>query len=116
MIGMDGELSTSFYLNYRELSIASLCGVTHENNLLIYGYDDNVVLQVVNCSLTSIGTIPFDHEWGACDSSNGLIVLCFDYYDNRQCRQSSTPLGSWSEMTPSTFDHKLTQIATSPGK
>ena len=119
MIDENGELSTSFDFNDQEVYRA--CGVTHENNLFIYGGDyysdlQRQVLQVIDCGLTSIGTIPFDHEYGACDSANELIVLCFDYNDSKQCRQSSTPLGPSSEMTPSTYDHRHTQIATSPGK
>ena len=93
------------------------CGVTHENNFFIYGGESNKrqVLQLVDCALTLLGTIPFNHEHGTCGSSNGLIVLCFADYDAKQCRKSLKPLGEWSEMTPSTFDHGSTQIATSPG-
>ena len=104
-----------FDLNYQE--VKSSCGVTHENNFFIYGGESNKrqVLQLVDCALTLFGTIPFDHGFGPCGSSNGLIVLCFADYDAKQCRKSLKPLGEWSEMTPSTFDHGSTQIATSPG-
>ena len=93
------------------------CGVTHENIFFIYGGfpNERQVLQLIDCGLSSIGTLPFDYAWGACDSSNGLILLCFDINDTKQCRQATTPLGPWSEMTPSTYDHRATQIATSPG-
>ena len=93
------------------------CGVTHENNVYIYGGNPSKqqILQLVNCDLTSIGTIPFNHETGACDSTNGIIVLCFDRNDDKQCRQATSPLGPWSNMTPSIFSHLNTQIAMSPG-
>ena len=115
MIGTDGELSTRFDFNYQE--VKESCGVTHNNIFFIYGGEQNIrqVLQVIDCGLSSIGTLPFDHEWGACDSANGLILLCFEGNEPKQCRQATTPLGPWSEMTPSTYDHRRTEIATSPG-
>ena len=121
MIGTDGELSTRFDFNYQE--VKESCGVTHNNIFFIYGGNQNKrqVLQVIDCGLSLIGTLPFDHSWGACDSSNGLIVLCFDSGDSeysddyKQCRKATQPLGEWSDMTPSTYDHHVTQIATSSG-
>ena len=115
LIGETGELPISFDLNGHE--VYESCGVTHENKFLIYGGGDNKrqVLQVVDCGLASYGTIQFDHNAGACDSSNGIIVLCFDYYDNKQCRQSTAPLGEWNEMPLSTYAHRETKIAMSSG-
>ena len=118
MIGPGGELSTGFDFNGQ--IITGSCGVTHENKLFIYGGTPTVelkrqVLQLAGCGLSSIGTIPFNHEFGACDSSNGLIVLCFEFHDGKQCRKATTPLGVWSVMMPSTYDHRATRIAMSPG-
>ena len=115
LIGEMDELSTAFDLNGQE--VFESCGVTHENNHYIYGGDENKrqVLQLIDCSLSLIGTIPFNHEWGACDSSNGIIVLCFDINNYKRCRQATTPLGEWRELTPSTYEHRITHIATSPG-
>lgn len=96
------------------------CGVTHENNIFIYGGDkwsntERQVLQLINCTLSLVGNITFGHNWGACDSSNGLIVLCFDNEHTKQCRQATKPLGPWNDMTPSTYDHHVTMIDMSPG-
>ena len=115
MIGTDGELFTGFSFNGQEVYLS--CGVTHENSLFIYGGSANErqVLQVIDCGLNLIGILPFDHIEGACDSANGLILLCFVENESKLCRQAATPLGPWSEMTPSTYDHRWTQIATSPG-
>ena len=115
LIGETGELSTRFNLNGQE--VESSCGVTFQNILFIYGGQSNTrqILQVTDCSLSPIGTLPFDHDAGACESSNGIIVLCFDTNDAKQCRQATTPLGEWSDMALSTYDHRFTQIATSPG-
>ena len=65
--------------------------------------------------MTPIGSLPFDHRFGTCDTVNGVIVLCFDQDDPEQCWSSTELLGPWCEMTPSNFDHGATAIATSPG-
>lgn len=111
-----GERSNSVALNGH--SVYQSCGVTHENKFYIYGGDrlTQQVLQVDNCGLTLIGSLSFDHDKGACGSSNGVIVLCFDISDTKKCRKSTSPLGEWSEMTSSTYEHRWTSIALSPGK
>ena len=117
LIGETGELSTAF--DFQDFqSVFESCGVTHENNFFIYGgrYENKrQVLQLTDCSLSNIGSIPFDHWYGACDSTNGTIVLCFDVNDNKQCRHATTPLGEWRDMALSTYNHQGTQIAMSPG-
>ena len=95
------------------------CGVTFKNKHLIFGGDENKrqVLQVDNCGLTELGLIPFDHSFGACGSTDKVIVLCFDVNskDAKECRQASSPSGPWTEMAQSSFGHRVTSIATSPG-
>ena len=67
------------------------CAVTHANNFYIYGGEIHrrQVLQLVDCGLTSIGTLSFEHYYGAYGSSIDLILLCFDYTDAKQCRYAS---------------------------
>ena len=94
------------------------CGLTHQNKHFIYGGGISTgkqVLEVTDCGLTSFGSLDFQHRGGACSSSNGVIVLCFDEWGYKQCRQATSPLGPWSDMTLSTFSHMDTQIAMSPG-
>ena len=95
------------------------CEVTYQNKYFIFGgrdYDSQV-LQLVGCGLVRIGSITFDHRFGACGSSNDAIMLCFNEAtdDVKHCRQSASPNGPWSEMRPSGHGHRMTQIATSPG-
>lgn len=94
------------------------CALTHENNYYIFGGNSNrrQTLKLINCGLTLVGALEFNFSYGACSSTNGIIVLCFDQYDSKQCRQATSPFGPWSIITPSTFDHRYTSsLASSPG-
>ena len=120
LIGPIGNVPTSFDFNNKEVDGA--CAVTHKNIHYIFGGSptDNKqvkrqVLQVTNCGLTAIHWLPFDHENGACSSSNGTIILCFSKDSLKQCRRATTPTGQWSAMS-SLYDHGMTSIATSKGK
>ena len=110
-----GELNSTFNLYGNEVLYS--CGVTWKNRHFIFGGYENKrqVLEVQDCGLTYIGSTPFDFRYGACGSSGGVIVLCFDYYDYKQCRQASSPSGPWTEMPLSANAHRLTSIAPSPG-
>ena len=118
LINAEGELSTTINFNGKE--VENSCAVTYENKNYIFGGQSGAnkrqVLELDNCELTEIGTLTFDHYHGACGSFNSVIVLCFDVLsDLKQCRQSSSPLGPWTLMATSTYEHKMTSIATSPG-
>ena len=86
----------------------------------VFGGEKNErqVLQVDDCGLSRIGTTPFDHVFGACASTDVLIMLCFnlDSNDYKRCRQASSPSGPWTQMALSRYDHRATSIATSAGK
>ena len=120
MIGADGEQPTSFSFNGHE--VYASCGVTHENNYFIYGDDDLMrqVLKLDNCGLTKLEPLPFNHHRGACGSSNGTIFLFFSSEtwgptDYKQCRRATSPLGPWTFMEPSNYDHRYTALAASQG-
>ena len=123
LIDSTGELSTTFDLDGQEVYMS--CGVTFQNKQYIFGGDKNKrqVLQIDDCGLNKLGLIPFDHRSGACGSTSGVIVLCFHTDSDRDfsngayksCRQSSSPSDSWTQMAPSTYAHRDTSIATSPG-
>ena len=123
MIGADGEQPTSFSFDGQE--VFASCGVVHENIYYIYGGDERdglirKVLKLDNCGLTNLEPLSFNHHRGACGSSNETIFLCFSSEtwgptDYKQCRRATSPLGSWNEMKPSTYDHRYTALAASQG-
>ena len=118
LIDTAGELSTTFDFNGKE--VYESCGVTFWNKYFIFGGDKNKrqILKVEDCGLISFGKIEFDHFRGACGSTDDVVVLCFNYADSNDaklCREASSPSGPWTRMSLSTFDHRSTSIATSPG-
>ena len=118
LIDTVGELSTTFDFNGAE--VYASCGVTFQNKHYIFGGFANKrqIRQVSDCGLISMGTLDFDHYLGACGSTGGAVVLCFNYLytsEHNRCRQASSPTGPWSEMVSSFQTHKQTAIATSPG-
>ena len=76
-----------------------------------------------HCGLVKLGSTPFEHRSGSCGSNNDAIVLCFNAYtsgeyngyDYKHCRQATSPSGPWSDLELSTYEHRLTSIAASPG-
>ena len=115
LIDTASELSTSFDLNGKELYQS--CGVTFQNKYFVFGgvKDKHQIIELEDCSLTTIGNLDFNYHRGACDSTDKVIVLCFDYHDGKRCRQSSLSTGPWYEMALSSHYHCQTSIATSPG-
>ena len=115
LIETSGEVSTNFKFDGKEVDES--CGVTFQNKHFIFGGNLNKrqVLQVKYCGLTTIGSTPFDHFEGACGSTDALIILCFDTFDAKRCRQATLPTGPWTQMALSTYDHRWTSIASSPG-
>ena len=117
LIDTVGNLSTTFDFSGQELSQS--CGVTFRNKHLIFGGDKapRQVVQVEDCGLVSIGTIPFNLIYGACGATEDAIVLCFnlDKNDYKRCRQASSSSGPWTQIALSTYDHRAISIATSTG-
>ena len=99
------------------------CAVTHENRQYIFGGADfdhgkannQQVLMLIDCRLNAIAELRFNHVYGACGSSNGIIVLCFDSSSSKLCREAVTPVGPWSKKD-SIYKHRYTSIALSNGR
>ena len=117
LIDTVGELSTAFDLNGQEVDKS--CGVAFQNNQYLFGGNNNQkqILQIDDCRLVWIDSLKFDHRVGACASTDSVVVLCFNdkESDAKRCRQAPSPNGPWTELAPSTHDHRSTSIANSPG-
>ena len=101
-------------------SVHRSCSVTFRNNFYIFGGADSYNRQVSQLSvnrLERIGTLDFNLYTGACAVINDdQIYLCFDYYDEKQCRFSSGPLNVFHKIAKSAQQHRLISIAASHSK
>ena len=62
-------------------------------------------------------TLDFDFKSGGCTVlDQKTIVLCFDYNERNLCRQSNNPIGSFTKLPKSNYDHWGTRIASFDGK
>ena len=72
---------------------------------------------VNNCGLERKGTLSFDFYGGACTVLNTqTIVLCFDLHEQNLCRHADNPLGSFTKLKKSRYEHWSTKIASYDGK
>ena len=73
------------------------CSISLNGHMLIFGGDDDStpdysrqILEVGACGLTKIGLLPFDFEFGACNSflakdNTQHALLCFDWAADKDC-------------------------------
>ena len=81
---------------------------------ITYGGDRRQISRLEGCSLQRIGTLAFDHHYGACTGVNDeRIYLCFDYYSSKVCRHAENPLDTFTEAASSVYDHRVISIAAS---
>ena len=63
------------------------------------------------------GKLDFNFNKGACTVLNqATILLCFGEGRNKLCKQSNTPLGLFTSLPNSTYDHLYSRIASLDGK
>ena len=95
------------------------CSLTFKGKFYVFGghYSRNQISQINNCKLERVGSLSFDHEYGACTNVNDMeLFLCFDYLKNKTCRKSSDPFGPFTTISDSIASHWKTQIANDGGK
>ena len=96
------------------------CSVQWHNHFYVFGgYSRKRQVSMVNDKrLEPINTdLDFDFWWGGCTVVNQrTIVLCFDAVEKDVCRKSNNPLGSFTKLPNSTYDHGGTHIASFDGK
>ena len=96
------------------------CSINWKNQFYIFGGqvpEKRQISRISGYKLEHLADLPFDHFWGACSVIGGQFVfLCFDYYDNNQCRRSTGPLENFSVITPSTYGHRIARTSNSDSK
>ena len=95
------------------------CSLQWQNNYYVFGGEtERRQVSVVNGNrLERKGTLDFDFNGGGCTVLNQLtVVLCFDWDAFKTCRQSKNPLGSFTKLPNSNYDHYPTRIASFDGK
>ena len=91
------------------------CSINWKNRLHIFGgsSEKRQISRLNGYKLKRIGSLTFDHYIGACSvMANKFIFLCFGT-DNKQCRRSTGPLFTFSEIPPANYDHHWTQTSCS---
>ena len=79
-------------------------------------YQKYQISTLTNCGLKRIGTLPFSLYDGSCFANNEHIVLCFDYFDDRQCHRSTEPLfDNFTKLAKSRYSHSIIRMASTDG-
>ena len=97
------------------------CGLTWRNQHYIFGGSSKKtqISTIRNCKLEVVGQLSFNHYMGACANvADNQIYLCFNYVssDKKKCRMSTSPTGSFEEISDSVYDHGIIRIAASERK
>ena len=96
------------------------CSLQWQNLFYVFGgFDEKRQVSMVNGNrLERKGTLDFEFVEGGCTVLNQrTFVLCFGEPLNRDvCRQSNNPLGSFTKLPNSNYDHWRTRIASFDGK
>ena len=128
MFNAKGHHTTSVNFKFGEsTSVYHSCSTLFKNELFVFGgnssyYDGDrrQISKISGCQLRRIGTLDFDHEFGACTVvNNKKLFLCFNYLndsDRKKCRYSTEPLGKFIEAASSLYRHGSTSIASSECK
>ena len=67
--------------------------------------------------LSRHGTLDFNFRHGGCTVLNQTtIVLCFDSWEKDLCRQSNNPLGPFTDLPSSNYEHSFARVASLDGK
>ena len=95
------------------------CSIQWKNHYYVFGgWNEKRQVSMVNGNrLERKATLDFDFNAGGCTVLNQItIVLCFGAYETKVCRQSNNPLGSFTKLPNSNYDHQHTSIASFDGK
>ena len=103
-----------------DTEVYASCSLQWQNDYYVFGgrSEERQVSMVNGNRLERKATLDFDFVEGGCTVLNQrTIVLCFGESFNRDvCRQSNNPLGSFTKLPNSNYDHTWTRIASFDGK
>ena len=102
-----------------DTEVYASCSLQWQNDYYVFGgrSEERQVSMVNGNRLERKATLNFDFETGGCTVLNQrTIVLCFDLDKSNLCRQSNNPLGSFTKLPNSKYDHVLIRIASFDGK
>ena len=96
------------------------CSINWRGEFYVFGGSTltTQISKLNGCALERIGTLDFQHEFGACANvKEEAIYLCFnnDSADRHKCRVSTSPTGQYREVASSLFEHNQIQIGSSSG-
>ena len=100
------------------------CFITFQNEFFIIGgwkpddgqSNSRQIAKVDRCRVRNIGKLAFDFSYGSCASmKNSKLYLCFHNEEGNVCRKSNSPMGKFTKIAQSIFDHTYTGIAASEG-
>ena len=117
----DATIETSFFLMGENTQVYYSCSITWRNKHFVFGgYNEKKqISQLIGCELKRVGSLAFDHFFGACTTvGDNLIYLCFNYAsgDYKKCRMATSPIGQFEEINASTYNHHYVRIAASDCK
>ena len=108
----------------QETEALASCSIVWQGKMYMFGgvvYKRQISV-VDKCQLTSTGKkLKFDMIGGACAQRDDVeVFICFEDLDNyethKNCRRSSGPLGTFTNLPSSTHHHGGTRIAVTSGK
>ena len=96
------------------------CSIIWDNKVYIYG---SSIIRLDGTHLKTVGQIERDHDGallkhqGAC-STMGLkfVFLCFNKFEDNQCKRADNPLGPFTEIVKSKHNHIGTKTGASESK
>ena len=119
---INGNVETDFSFDVDTGTYAhGSCGITFKGHFYIYGSGEDKakrqIAKVIGCSLKTIDTLPFEHNYGSCATKSNQIILCFDMLsDGKTCYISNEPTGQFSAISKSGYKHILIRSAANERK
>ena len=106
----------------KDTEVHASCSLSWRNQFFVFGgwSQKRQISQLVGCELSRVGTLDFDHSYGGCTNvADDQLYLCFnigDSVDYKKCRVASDPMGNFTEVSQSAFEHRVTRVASSNSK